>query len=69
MNPEAQAYLEEILKKNPAELTEEECAFLRARVSYLKPAQKEEYEDVLKVKNQTSDKETVKKHGKPQATN
>lgn len=69
MNPEAQAYLDEILKKAPDTLKPEEIAFLRARESYLKPVQKEEYKEVLNVKHQTSTKETVKTHGKPQATN
>ncbi len=50
MNPEAQEYLNKVLTKSPSELSEEEAAFLRARVSYLKPAQLKEYAEVLTVK-------------------
>ena len=69
MNPDAQEYLDKILKKSPNDLNTEEMGFLRARRSYLKPAQVEEYKEVLEVKsvkeqpkeNQTSEEETVKK--------
>lgn len=64
MNPEAQEVLNKILAKDPSNLTEDDIKFLRARVSYLKASQLEEYDSVLnpKVKNQTSEKtETVKK--------
>lgn len=47
MNPEAQAYLDAILKKNPEELNHLELTFLRARRDYLKKSQLEEYKDVL----------------------
>ena len=63
MNKEAQEYLNKILAKTPETLNEYEIGFLRARSSYLKKAQLEEYESVLnpKVKNQTPTKGTVKK--------
>lgn len=67
MNPEAQAVLDEILKKDADQLTEEEKIFLRARRGYLKKAQLEEYAEVLN--SQTSEKETVNKNAKPQSTN
>ena len=77
MNPEAQAFLDEILKKKPENLNPDEIEFLAGRRDYLKKAQLEEFEDVLKKRdnqitkqNQTSEKsETVKEHGKPQKTN
>lgn len=47
MNPEAQKLLDEILKKNPRDLTEEECVFLRARRGYLKDTQLEEYKLII----------------------
>lgn len=47
MNPEAQAVLDEILRKDPEALTLEERLFLRARRSYLKKSQLEEYKDIL----------------------
>lgn len=47
MNKEAQERLDEILKKEPEALTSEDKAFLRARRSYLKKAQLEEYSLVL----------------------
>ena len=61
MNPEAQALLDEILKKEPENLNGDEIKFLRARSSYLKKSQLEEYHSVL---NQTSQQETVKKNAK-----
>lgn len=60
MNPEAKEYLDKLLQKSPSEFTEDEKGFLRARSSYLKPSQLEEYASIL---NQTS-KETVKKNAK-----
>ncbi len=71
MNPQAQVVLDQILKIEPDNLTEDQKAFLRARSSYLKKSQLEEYDHVLnpKVKSQTSEKETVKKDDKPQTTN
>ena len=39
MNQEAQAYLESILAKHISALTEEDISFLKARRSYLSPAQ------------------------------
>ena len=61
MNSEAQVRLDEILKKSPDTLNKDEIAFLRARRSYLKPSQLEEYASIL---NQTSAMEPVKKNAK-----
>lgn len=47
MNPEAQAKLDEILKKEPTALSADERIFLRARSGYLKKSQLDEYKDVL----------------------
>lgn len=51
MNPEAQEFLDNILKKTPEELNDEEVRFLRARSSYLKKSQLEEYKNILKAPN------------------
>ena len=60
MDERSQAYLNQILSKDPETLTEEEIGFLRARRTYLKAIQLEEYASVLS-ENQTSNKtETVK---------
>lgn len=64
MNPEAQAVLDDILKKTPEELSPEEIAFLRARRSYLKKSQLDEYSDVLEAKAKPPVTEAVKKNGK-----
>lgn len=66
MNPEAQERLDEILKKDPETLTQEEIGFLRARRSYLKKSQEEEYASVLETKPPKT--ETVKQHGKSKQT-
>jgi len=50
MNPEAQKELDRILTKPIEELKENEKAFLRARISYFKPAQLEEYKSILEPK-------------------
>ena len=47
MNPESVEVLSKILAKTPEELNEQEKAFLRARSSYLKKAQLEEYAEIL----------------------
>lgn len=47
MNKEAQARFDEILKIDPRNLNQEQKAFLRARRSYLKKSQEEEYKEVL----------------------
>lgn len=60
MNPEAQEELNRILKIEPKELNADEIGFLRARRSYLKQSQLDEYASVLKIENQTSEEETVK---------
>lgn len=51
MNPEAQERLDEILKLNPDALNPEQVAFLKARRSYLKKSQLEEYKEVLEAEN------------------
>jgi hypothetical protein len=50
MNPEAQEILNKILLKSPSDLSTDEILFLRARKSYLKPVQVEEYKEVLEEK-------------------
>ena len=62
MNPEAQARLNEILAKTPEELNEQEIGFLRARRSYLKKAQLEEYDNILNPKTKPAEKQTVKQN-------
>lgn len=47
MNPEAEVILNDILKKEPEALSQEDRAFLRARRSYLRKSQVEEYKEVL----------------------
>lgn len=63
MNPEAQAVLDEILKKDPQNLTTDDIEFLRARSSYLKKSQLDEYDSVLNPKTKPPVKETVKQDG------
>lgn len=58
MNQEAQEYLDTILKKEPEALNFEERAFLRARRSYLKKAQLEEYKEVLEPEETPSNQES-----------
>ncbi len=67
MNPEAKEILDKILAKSPQVLTEDEIGFLRARRTYLKPSQIEEYKSVLG--DQTSQKEPVKQNDKSRKTN
>ena len=71
MDQKSQEYLNEILTKNPEELSESEIIFLRARRSYLKNTQLDEYKTVLTDKNQTSEEksEPVKQHAKNSKTN
>ena len=52
MNPEAQERFDEILKISPNDLNPEQKAFLRARRSYLKKSQEEEYKEVLDEKEE-----------------
>jgi len=68
MDERSAVILAKIVEKTPAELTKEEIGFLRARRSYLKKAQVEEFNSILnpRVENQTSNKETVKQDGKTQ---
>ena len=47
MDEKSQAKLDEILRKEQAALTEGDKDFLRARESYLTPAQKEQYAEVF----------------------
>lgn len=63
MDQKSQERLDNILKKNPEDLTTEEIKFLKARRTYLKKSQLKEYDKILNpVTSQTSQKETVKKH-------
>ena len=50
MDKRSQEYLDKILAKSPESLNATEIAFLRARRSYLKKAQREEYQSVLETK-------------------
>lgn len=59
MNPEAQKRLDEILKINPVDLTPEQKAFLKARRTYLKKSQAEEYASVLNEKVEQVEEEKV----------
>lgn len=61
MNPEAQERLNKILAKTPEELNEQEILFLRARRSYLKKSQLEEYDSILNPKAKPAVKQTVNK--------
>ena len=47
MDPRSKEILQEILEKPVAELNEEDKAFLRARRSYLKKSQLEEYDSII----------------------
>ena len=62
MNTEAQAVLNEILKKEPETLNENDIKFLKARRSYLKKAQLEEYDSILNPKTKPAQKQTVKQN-------
>jgi len=80
MEPRSQEYLDQIFKKELNTLNDQEIAFLRARRSYLKRSQLEEYDSILnpqeesevyvskKDKNQTSEEEPVKENGESQET-
>ena len=68
MNEQARKQLDEILAKQPEELSFDERAFLRARSSYLKKSQVEEYKEVLEaidekkpVQNELTYKELLRK--------
>lgn len=62
MDQKSQEIFDSILLKDPDQLSESEIVFLRARRSYLKKAQLQEYKSVLQSKKerQTSVKETAK---------
>lgn len=63
MDERSKEYLNKILAKTPEELNSQEIGFLRARRSYLKKAQLEEYQSVLETK--PAKEQTVKqKHDK-----
>lgn len=47
LDPRSQAKLDEILAKDVSALNEQDAIFLRARRSYLTPAQEELYADIL----------------------
>jgi|TARA_Y100000310_G_scaffold33937_1_gene32078 hypothetical protein len=66
MDERSKKRFDEIVEKTPEELSEKDIGFLRARRSYLKKAQVEEFKSILdaKVENLSSDKETVKKNAK-----
>lgn len=64
MDPKSQEYLNTILTKEPKALSQDEVLFLRARRSYLKKAQLEEYEDILNPKTKPPKQETVNKNAK-----
>jgi len=57
--------LDEIVKKLPTDLTENEKAFIKARRDYLKPSQLSDYKSIL---NQTLKRPVKKKYGKTQKT-
>lgn len=56
MNPEAEELLKKILAKSMVALTEDDKAFLRARKSYLKESQLEEYASILEPKKDSPPK-------------
>ena len=62
MDKRTQEYFDKLTAKSPESLTDEEKSFLRARNSYLKKAQLEEYQSVLETKPSIT--EPVKKYGK-----
>lgn len=61
MDQKSQEYLQSILQKNPRDLNQNEILFLKARRSYVKDSQLEEFKSVLFIEeskdNQTSDEE------------
>ena len=60
MDETSQKHFNQILKKDPEALDEDEIAFLRARQAYLKAIQLEEYTKVLKINQTSAETETVK---------
>ena len=61
MDEKSQEYLNTILAKQPETLNQVEIAFLRARQSYLKKSQLEEYNDIFNPETKPLVTETVKK--------
>lgn len=47
MNPEAEEYLKNILKKELHELTPHDIGFMKARISYIGRRSREKFEEVL----------------------
>ena len=62
MDQRTQEVFNRILAKNPEELSTDDIVFLRARRSYLKKSQLEEYDEVLNPKTKPPTKETVKEN-------
>ena len=60
MDERSQQEFDRIVEKNINDLNQEEIGFLRARRSYLKKAQLEEYKSILEPRSQTSINETAK---------
>ena len=58
MDERSEERLSKLLKKSPAEITKEDGAFMRARISYLSETDKTNFEVIL---NQNPKKGTVKK--------
>lgn len=50
MDKRTQEYFDKLIAKSPESLTTDEIAFLRARISYFKKAQLEEYDGILNPK-------------------
>lgn len=63
MDQTSQEYFDKIVAKDPDTLSQQEIDFLRARRSYLKKVQLEEYDKVLNPKAKPPVKETAKTHG------
>ena len=62
MDPKSQEILNAIINKTPESLNRDEIAFLRARSSYLKPADAEVFESILTPKPEPkSEPEVVEK--------
>lgn len=64
MDPKSQEYFDQILAKEIETLNENEVKFLRARRSYLRKTQLEEYDSILNPETKPPKTETVKKNAK-----
>lgn len=60
MDKNSKQRFDDVVKKTPDMLTEEEKGFLRARQSYIKDADKKKFSGVLEVKEE-KEKKNVKK--------